>query len=97
MNKLILTHMWLDSGLLLARDNSNNLFFICTEEIFLSGAQDSLKKGWTQTSTGVKYRKIKKTKQCYNYNSAVELVALTKYLGLSSRVKESFTQTYLNN
>ena len=89
--------MWLDDGLLLAKDTSNNIFFMCTEEIFLNGVQDSLKKGWSQNSAGIKYRKIKKTKQCYNYASAVELVALTEYLGLSSKVKESFRQTFLNN
>jgi hypothetical protein len=95
MNKLILTHLWLDNRLLLARDISDNLFFICTEELFQMGMQDSLKKGWTKTSSGIEYRQIKKTKQCYHLNSAIELVALTEHLKLTEWVKESFSKTYL--
>ena len=94
MNKLILTHLWSDHGLLLARDTTGLLFMMCPISVFLAGKKDSLKKGWMVSKTGKEYRKIRKTKQCYSFNSAMELAALTESLGILDKVKESFITTY---
>jgi hypothetical protein len=94
--KLKLTHLWIDQGLLFAKDVSGSLFTICPEEVFFMGPQDSLKKCWTQNSAGIRYRKIRGTKQCYHNNSAEGLVALTEVLGLTEAVRESFNKTYFN-
>jgi hypothetical protein len=94
MHKIILTHMWIDHNLLLARDITGLLFMICPEDVFFAGPDDSLKKGWNITSNGKRYRKIKKTKQCHNLNSASTLADLTNYLGLSQIIKKSYDETY---
>lgn len=94
MHKIILTHLWLDKGFLLARDITGLQFMICPEDVFFAGANDSLKKGWVTNVDGKRYRKIKKTKQCYNLNSSNTLADLTRYLGLSEMVKKSYDETY---
>jgi len=64
-NKLILTHLWLDGGLLLAKDKNHGFLKLCTEATFNAGPNDSLKKSWKQTWMGDRYREIKRSKQCH--------------------------------
>lgn len=91
-NELRLTHLWLDGGLLLANDLKCGFLILCTEAEFHSGKNDSLKKLWMASESGIRYRKIKRTKKCFS-------AFLTQYHAIIYQhnkqfVDESFEKCY---
>ena len=60
---LNVTHMWMDLGLLMARDKNHGLMYLCTEDVFNAGKKDSLRRSWRISETGYKYRAISGSKK----------------------------------
>lgn len=89
-NQLVLTHLWIDDGLLMAKDANLGLIALCTEEAFNLGPNDSLKQHWKVTSTGTKYRKIRGTKRCYSPVEINLLRKLTAETELFEKIKASY-------
>ena len=93
MNQLVLTHLWLDEGLLMGRDREHGLLVLTTESNFFAGPQDSLKLGWSLSPSGTRFRKVRGKKKCWAPLPVFELVELTRAFGLQ-RGADSFTKTY---
>jgi hypothetical protein len=60
---LNITHMWMDLGLLMARDKRHGFIYLCTEDVFNAGRKDSLRRSWRVSDTGYKYRAISGSKK----------------------------------
>jgi hypothetical protein len=96
MNKLHLTHLWLDHGYLLCNEKTHGKLILCTEDAFFEGNQDSLKKGWTESKSGMRYRTIRKTKQCHIAVPVNILKSITE-TQFAEAIEESFNLCYSKN
>jgi hypothetical protein len=65
MNKIHLTHLWLYNGYLMCNEKTYGKMVLCTEDAFYAGKNDSLKKNWLVSESGIRYREIKRTKRCH--------------------------------
>ncbi len=96
MNKLQLTHLWIDHGYLMCNEKTHGKIVLCTETAFFEGNQDSLKKGWTESSSGIRFRKIRKTKQCHVAVPPNILKSITE-AQFAEAIEESFNLCYSTN
>ena len=65
MNKIHLTHLWIHSGYVMCNEKTYGKMVLCTEDAFNAGKNDSLKKNWLVSESGIRYREIKRTKRCH--------------------------------
>jgi len=91
-NQLILTDLWIDDSLLMAKDLQVGFLVLCSEDAFNLGHTDSLKKHWTTSRLGIKYRKIRGTKRCYSPMSISDLKKITVDLGLIEKIEKSYSK-----
>jgi hypothetical protein len=49
----------------MCNEKTHGKLVLCTEDAFYAGKNDSLKKNWLVSESGIQYREIKRTKQCH--------------------------------
>lgn len=91
-NQLILTDLWIDEGFLMANDKTVGLIIVGSSAAFNEGPNDSLKRHWKTSSTGINYRKIRGTKRCFSPFPIKFLKERTCELGLTEKIEASYNK-----
>ena len=90
--ELSLSHLWLDDGMLLARDHSYGYLILCSETEFHAGRNDSLKKNWKVSESRYHYRVIPRKKKCYAGAPVALLIEMSK--PYTDIIQNSFNKVY---
>lgn len=93
MNKIHLTHLWIHSGYVMCNEKTHGKMVLCTEDAFNAGKNDSLKKNWLLSESGIRYREIKRSKRCHIVFSC-ELLKSISDTQFADLIETSFNLCY---